>query len=146
MLEFAGLLLSINMQVATPTGSTAFADSPILIAQSMNAAVIDKFEVKAVTALDPGTKLIFFLQGTPKSDVNLTLPVAQGKNVVHMKEAKPGQYSATYTVSKTDQFRQTPGNTYVNAQLKNGTRSTVSTVQLDGSPAPHAGVKKAPKK
>jgi hypothetical protein len=61
-----------------------------------------------------------------------------------MKEAKPGQYAATYTVSKTDKFLQTPGNTYVNAQLKNGTRSTVSTVQLDGSPAPHVGVKKAP--
>jgi hypothetical protein len=63
---------------------------PILIAQSVNAAVIDKFEVKAATALDPETKLIFFLQGTPKSDLNLTLPIAQGKNVVHMKKQSQG--------------------------------------------------------
>jgi hypothetical protein len=144
MLEFAVLLFSINMQVATLAESTAFVDSPILIARSTSAAVIDKFEVKAVTVLDPGTKLVFMLQGTPKSDVNLTLPVSQGKNVVHMKEAKPGKYTATYTIRKSDKFLQTPGNTYVNAQLQNGTRSTVSSVQLDGSPAPHIGVKKAP--
>lgn len=146
MIDLALSLLLLN-EPHFQTESVPFVyDAPMLIAQdkdpstpSINVPVIDNLTIKPVKTLKTGTKLVFRLQGTPKSKVWITLPTNQKDNTVALKEIQEGVYTATYTVRSTDKFKQKPSNTFASAYLQNGERSTTSTVQLNGAPALTSG-------
>jgi hypothetical protein len=147
MIDLAiSLLLANAPHLQTETFPVIVNDTKIFVAQdkdpstpSINVPVIDNLTIQPVKTLKPGTKLIFRLQGTPKSKVSITLPTDKKNNVIPMKEVQKGVYIATYVVGKTDKFKQKPSNTFIRADLQNGERATTSTIQLNGAPALTSG-------
>jgi hypothetical protein len=103
---------------------------------------IDSFGVDAVDKLDPGTDLVFTLQGTPASEA--TLRITGVKRIIPMQEVEPGIYEAEYTIKLKDQLT---ANTVMRASLRRGSR--VATTKLDQplmiakEPAPAAAPKPA---
>ena len=85
---------------------------------------IDSFEVDTVEKLDPGTDLVFTLEGTPAAKA--TLRITGVKRIIAMQEVEPGIYEAEYTVKTKDKLT---ANTAVRASLRKGSR--VATAKLD---------------
>lgn len=146
MIDVAISLLLLNASYFQVEALPVIDSAPMLVAQdkdpstpSITAPVIDNLTVKPVKTLKPGTKLVFRIQGTPKSKVWITLPTDQKDNTVSLKEVQEGVYTATYTVRRTDKFKQKPSNTFATAYLQQGELSTTSTIQLNGAPALTSG-------
>lgn len=85
---------------------------------------IDSFEVDTVEKLDPGTDLVFTLEGTPAAKA--TLRITGVKRIIPMQEVEPGIYEAEYTVKTKDKLT---AKTVVRASLRLGKR--VATAKLD---------------
>ncbi|MEO6697569.1 MAG: hypothetical protein ABIN45_06180, partial [Gammaproteobacteria bacterium] len=85
---------------------------------------IDSFEVDTVEKLDPGTDLVFTLEGTPAAKA--TLRITGVKRIIPMQEVEPGIYEAEYTVKTKDKLT---AKTVVRASLRKGSR--VATAKLD---------------
>ncbi|MBI3344527.1 MAG: hypothetical protein HY028_06715 [Gammaproteobacteria bacterium] len=79
---------------------------------------IDSFEVDAVDKLDPGTDLVFTLEGTPASKA--TLRITGVKRIIPMQEVEPGIYEAEYTIKLKDRLT---ANTVVRAACAAGAGS-----------------------
>ncbi len=86
-----------------------------------SAQQIDGLQVHSDGGLDPGATLRFSLEGTPRSQAQVTLNVNGGKVSVPMREARPGRYEGTYTIKRNDRIdpaglvatRITTGNRWV---------------------------------
>ena len=92
---------SVNLRGTPPTVAAPAPSQPPPTAAPA-AARIDRFEVAPVDKLEPGADLKFMLVGTPGGSASVGI---QGVNRdVAMKEVKPGQYEASYTVRRLDHF------------------------------------------
>jgi hypothetical protein len=82
---------------------------------------IDRLQVDSDAGVAPGATLRFSLEGTPRSQAQVTLNVNDGKISVPMREVKPGLYQGAYTVRRSDRIdpngqvatRITTGNRWV---------------------------------
>ena len=91
---------SVNLRPAAAAAAAPAAPAPA--APAAGAPKIDRFNVAPVDKLDPGIDLKFTLLGTPGARAILSIQgVARD---IDMKELKPGQYEASYTVRRLDHF------------------------------------------
>ncbi|UFP94939.1 hypothetical protein [Gloeobacter morelensis] len=91
---------------------------------------INSFVVTPSDKYEPGTKLMFKVEGTANSKVFLTIPGST--DPLPMEEVKPGVYERSYVVKREgDQIERF---TNVRADLKRGTNVTTATLKL-GEPA-----------
>lgn len=117
----AALLSSVAL---LPGIVQASSDSPVLLAQQVNAPQIDYFSVKPVERLSPGAELVFTLQGTPNAQATLT--IGNTARNLPMRETESGVYEGRYTIRSQDQFTE---NTPVRANLMKGDRVSSSRLQ-----------------
>lgn len=90
-------------------------------AGTLFAQQIDGLQVNSDAGVAPGSTLRFTLEGTPRSQAQVTLNVNNGKVSVPMREARPGVYQGAYTVKRSDRIdpnglvatRITTGNRWV---------------------------------
>lgn len=90
-------------------------------AVAVSAQQIDGLQVNSDGGVAPGSTLRFNLEGTPRSQAQVTLNVNSGKISVPMREVKPGLYQGAYTVKRNDRIdlnglvatRITTGNRWV---------------------------------
>lgn len=90
-------------------------------AAAVSAQQIDGLQVNSDGGVAPGSTLRFSLEGTPRSQAQVTLNVNGGKISVPMREVKPGLYQGAYTVKRNDRIdpnglvatRITTGNRWV---------------------------------
>lgn len=103
---------------------------------------IDSFDVEQVSSLDPGTELVFRIEGTPKARASLR--ISGVPRTIILKETSRGEYEGTYTIRKNDRISP---NATVTATLAQGKKRTVArlgeklvagaiVVQPSPSPAP----------
>ena len=98
---------------AAPPPAAAAPAAPA--APAAGAAKIDRFTAAPVDKIEPGVDLKFTMLGTPGGRAVLAIEgVARD---IPMKEVKPGQYEASYTVRRLDHFPPS-GNIY--ARLEAG--------------------------
>lgn len=113
--------------------------SPLALAKHPD---IDSFDVEQVSSLDPGTELVFRIEGTPKARASLRITGVP--RTIILKETSRGEYEGTYTIRKNDKI---PANATVTATLAQGKKRTVArlgeslvaggiVVQPRPSPAP----------
>jgi hypothetical protein len=109
---------TVNLRAAAPVAAAPAAAAPAAPAPAAPAAgapKIDRFNVAPVDKLDPGVDLKFTLVGTPGARAVVTIQgVARD---IDMKEVKPGEYEASYTVRRLDHF---PASGNVVARLESG--------------------------
>ena len=104
---------SVALRAGAPAAAAPQAAAPAPAAAA--GLKIDRFTAAPVDKLDPGVDLRFTLIGTPGARAILAIEgVARD---VEMKETKPGQYEASYTVRRLDHFPAS-GNIY--ARLEAG--------------------------
>ncbi|HYF42661.1 MAG TPA: hypothetical protein VEA35_09460 [Ramlibacter sp.] len=90
-------------------------------AAAASAQQIDGLQVHADAGMEPGSTLRFSLEGTPRSQAQVTLNVNGGKVSVPMREVRPGFYEGHYVVKRSDRIdpnglvatRITTGNRWV---------------------------------
>lgn len=80
------------------------------VAQAQNyastaTAKVDAFSVQQLSRVTPGSELQFTLNGTPGAEVSLRIDGANDD--VRMVEARPGSYTASYTVRTRDRLSST---------------------------------------
>lgn len=68
-------------------------------------AKVDAFSVQQLSRVTPGSELQFTLNGTPGAEVSLRIDGANDD--VRMVEARPGSYTASYTVRTRDRLSST---------------------------------------
>ena len=107
---------SVNLRAAAPVAAAPAAPAAAApAAPAAGAPKIDRFNVAPVDKLDPGVDLKFTLLGTPGARGIVTIQgVARD---IDMKEVKPGQYEASYTVRRLDHF---PASGNIVARLEAG--------------------------
>jgi uncharacterized protein with FMN-binding domain len=114
-------IASVNLRAgaAAPAAAAATPAAPAAAAPAAGAPKIDRFIVAPVDKLDPGVDLKFTLTGTPGAHAILSIQgVARD---IDMKEVKPGQYEASYTVRRLDHF---PPSGNIFARLESGKEVT----------------------
>lgn len=116
-------LVSIPAQAA-PVQST-------LIAQEDGVPRISSFDVKPNNKFDPGTELVFTIEGTPKAKAFVTLP-GTDKNIVNLKETKPGVYTGGYKIQSDDSITK---DTFVKGDVQIGGKASTASIQLAGQGA-----------
>jgi outer membrane lipoprotein SlyB len=84
---------------------------------------VNRFEVQGSDDLGPGNELDFTVRGTPNARVSLAIAGARG--VFFLPEVRPGEYSGTYTIRRSDHIA--PNSAVTATILANG-RSTTSTL------------------
>ena len=107
---------TVVLRAAPPVAAAPPAAAPAAPASPADGpAKIDRFTVAPVDKLEPGVDLKFTMLGTPGGSAVLAIEgVARD---IPMKEVKPGQYEASYTVRRLDHFPPS-GNIY--ARLEAG--------------------------
>ena len=88
------------LDAADTAAPTATAPAPT--APAVGAPQIERLNVAPVDKLDPGVDLKFTLVGTPGA--HAVLAIEGVVRDINMKEVKPGQYEASYTVRRLDHF------------------------------------------
>ncbi len=99
------------------------APAPVLIAQQ-STLQIESFQLRPVEQLDPGSELVFTLEGTPRSRASLT--ISGIANNIPMREVESGIYEGRYTVRRQDRLRR---NTAVRADLRQGQRTVSARLE-----------------
>jgi outer membrane lipoprotein SlyB len=99
---------------------------------------VNRFEVQGSDDLGAGNELDFTVRGTPNAKVSLAISGARG--VFFLPEVRPGEYSGTYTIRRSDRIAP---NSAVTATIVANGRSTTSTLgrpllagSADPRPAP----------
>ena len=95
------------------------AAAPAPTAPVASAPKIERLNVAPVDKLDPGVDLKFTLLGTPGAQAILAIEGVVRD--INMKEVKPGQYEASYTVRRLDHF---PASGNIFARLEAGGQVT----------------------
>ena len=104
---------------STATAAAPAAASPAPAAAAPGAPAINRFSVAAVDKLEPGVDLRFTLLGTPGGRASVGIEGVTRD--INMKEVKPGQYEASYTVRRLDHF---PASGNISARLESGGQVT----------------------
>ncbi|AGY57896.1 hypothetical protein [Gloeobacter kilaueensis] len=86
---------------------------------------IDRFQVSPNDKFEPGTKLVFRVEGTANAKAFLTIPGST--DPLPMEEVKPGIYERAYTVRADDDLTKRFVN--VRADLKRGQNVTTATLK-----------------
>lgn len=86
--------------------AAAPAAPPVVSAQPAPPAAgsieINRFRVRPIDKIEPGTELRFSAEGTPGARAFLT--IENVANAVPMREVSPGRYEATYTIKRLDRI------------------------------------------
>lgn len=108
------------LKAANTAAPTAAAPAPAApAAPAAGAPKIERLNVAPVDKLDPGVDLKFTLVGTPGAQAILAIEGVARE--INMKEVKPGQYEASYTVRRLDHF---PASGNIFARLEAGGQVT----------------------
>lgn len=84
--------------------------------RNSGSAGIERFTVEPVARIEPGSELVFSLDGTPGG--RATFSIAGVARDIPMSELDPGIYEGRYTVRNQDNFRSSP--------------SVTASLQVDG--------------
>ncbi|RZI83517.1 MAG: glycine zipper 2TM domain-containing protein [Rubrivivax sp.] len=126
-------VLILALAAALPLTVSTSAQAQVQ-AQTTAAVTADSFGVEQVSALTPGTELVFRLSATPGSEV--TLQISGATTTVRMNEVRPGVYEGDYTVRTRDRLTAT---SLVTARIARDGRvmnATLDQSLLRGAPSP----------
>jgi outer membrane lipoprotein SlyB len=105
------------------------------VAMAANNPRIERFDVQGNDDLSAGNELVFSVYGTPGAKVDMAISGTKG--VFFLPEEKPGEYTGSYTIRRSDRIAP---NSTVTANMRIGGR--VSTATL-GKPLQVAAAPKA---
>jgi outer membrane lipoprotein SlyB len=116
--QVASAVLDESLQAGAPWRSQAGS------VPSGLAPRIERFSVAPNSRIEPGSELLFSLQGTPGGKASVRVNGLQGK--IFLDETAPGRYQGDYTIRSRD--RIAPG-ARVTASLRAGDRETTSVLR-----------------